>query len=211
MLGYELPINFNLPYLAHNMREFWQRWHISLSTWLRDYLYIPLGGSRGTHRRIYVNLMVTMLLGGLWHGANWTFIAWGGYHGILLCLHRYAEGRGWFGGENKGWWMKAAGSATTFFQVCLGWVWFRAESLSDAIQIYKAMFWPTPGESYLLGLSSVLIGVGLVYYLILPPLARVLEGTRVPPALQGFAYAVAIALLVVFTPFGLQRFIYFQF
>lgn len=210
-LGYELPINFNLPYLACGMREFWQRWHISLSTWLRDYLYIPLGGSRGTPRRIYINLMVTMLLGGLWHGANWTFIVWGGYHGTLLCLQRYGEYMGWLGSVQKGGWRKVAGQGITFFLVCLGWVWFRATSLGEAVLIYKAMFWPTTGEVYLIGLSSVLIGVGVIYHVVLPPLAKKLEETRFPPAVQGLAYAVIIALLVVFTPFDLQRFIYFQF
>lgn len=211
MLGYELPVNFNLPYLACNMQEFWHRWHISLSTWLRDYLYIPLGGSRRAPRRVYVNIMVTMLLGGLWHGANWTFIVWGGYHGFLLCLQRFAEGKGWIGDGQRDWWVSIASQVTTFFLVCLGWVLFRAESLTEAILIYKSMFWPTPGEVYLLGLSSVLITVGLLYHVLVPVLIKALGKTRFPPFLQGLGYAVVIALLVVFTPFDLQRFIYFQF
>ncbi len=88
MLGVELPLNFNFPYFSRNITEFWRNWHISLSTWLRDYLYIPLGGSRCSPPRVYFNLMATMVLGGLWHGASWNFVVWGAYQGILLCLHR---------------------------------------------------------------------------------------------------------------------------
>src|SRR3954452_18716283 len=88
LLGYQLPQNFNRPYLALSLRDFWRRWHMTLSRWLRDYLYIPLGGNRKGRAKTYRNLMITMLLGGLWHGANWTFIAWGAYHGLLLSLER---------------------------------------------------------------------------------------------------------------------------
>src|SRR5947209_5821339 len=88
LLGYELPVNFRFPYFAANIAEFWHRWHISLSSWLRDYLFIPLGGSRGTAWKTARNLMITMTLGGLWHGANWTFILWGVVHGLLLIGHR---------------------------------------------------------------------------------------------------------------------------
>ena len=93
MLGYELPVNFRHPYISLNISEFWRRWHISLSGWLRDYLYIPLGGNRRGPGRTYVNLLLTMLLGGLWHGASWTFVAWGALHGLGLALHkRFSDG-----------------------------------------------------------------------------------------------------------------------
>src|SRR5438876_774118 len=88
MLGYKLAVNFNMPYLARNVSEFWRRWHISLSSWLRDYLFIPLGGSRGTAWRTNGNLLATMTLGGLWHGASWTFVVWGILHGVFLIIHR---------------------------------------------------------------------------------------------------------------------------
>ena len=88
LLGYELPVNFRFPYFARNMSDFWHRWHISLSSWLRDYLYIPLGGNRGPRWFVYRNIMITMLLGGLWHGAAWTFVIWGGLHGVALVVHR---------------------------------------------------------------------------------------------------------------------------
>ena len=94
LFGFEIPINFDLPYISRNPREFWRRWHISLSSWLRDYLYIPLGGNRKTRGRTYFNVMTTMILGGLWHGANWTFVLWGVYHGILVALQRFLEEHG---------------------------------------------------------------------------------------------------------------------
>ena len=90
LLGFVFPENFNMPYLATSITNFWHRWHITLSTWLRDYLYIPLGGSRYGMLATLRNLMITMLLGGLWHGAQWTFVAWGGFHGALLCIERFS-------------------------------------------------------------------------------------------------------------------------
>ena len=91
LLGFQLPQNFNRPYLALSLQDFWRRWHMTLSRWLRDYLYIPLGGNRGGVRRTYRNLMLTMLLGGLWHGAAWTFVIWGGIHGSALSVERWAR------------------------------------------------------------------------------------------------------------------------
>src|SRR4029079_9199246 len=123
--GYELTPNFNFPYFAANIADFWRRWHISLSTWLRDYLYIPLGGNRGSKWFTWRNLMLTMLLGGLWHGASWNFVIWGGLHGIALAATRM--------------WQRARGDAKrgvgdvvsivlTFHYVCFAWIFFRAPS-----------------------------------------------------------------------------------
>ena len=128
LLGFQLMRNFAQPYLAGNITEFWRRWHISLSTWLRDYLYIPLGGNRRGKRRTYVNLMLTMLLGGLWHGANWTFVVWGGLHGLYLAVHKAVFG----GGSSRGGVRKLVGAIVTFHLVCLAWIFFRAESFGDA-------------------------------------------------------------------------------
>jgi len=129
LLGFELMRNFEEPYLAADITEFWRRWHISLSTWLRDYLYIPLGGNRRGRGRTYFNLMATMLLGGLWHGAAWNFVIWGGLHGVYLAVHRMLAG-----GERKprtG--LRAvAGGLVTFHLVCFAWIFFRADSTSDA-------------------------------------------------------------------------------
>jgi alginate O-acetyltransferase complex protein AlgI len=130
LLGFRIPENFEHPYLAENPRQFWARWHISLSTWLRDYLYIPLGGSRGSRARTCFNLLVTMLLGGLWHGANWTFVAWGALHGLLLAGHRFLFGReAEIAAPSGTLWRRAL----FFHFVCLTWLFFRADSLGTAL------------------------------------------------------------------------------
>jgi len=136
LLGFHFMVNFRQPYLATSLQDFWRRWHISLSTWLRDYLYIPLGGNRGGERQTYRNLMLTMLLGGLWHGANWTFVVWGGIHGAGLSAERFV--RRMLGREEElpaplwspGAWLSRI---VVFHLVCLTWVFFRAPSVSDAV------------------------------------------------------------------------------
>jgi alginate O-acetyltransferase complex protein AlgI len=143
MLGYDLPRNFRMPYLACGFSNFWGRWHITLSAWLRDYLYIPLGGNRCPPVRVSVNLMVTMLLGGLWHGANWTFVIWGGLHGIYLIAERILIR---ISDRHQGLKAFARGSAghifltlTTFFLTNLAWVFFRASSLEEALHLLRVM------------------------------------------------------------------------
>jgi alginate O-acetyltransferase complex protein AlgI len=138
MLGLRLPQNFNSPYRASDIADFWRRWHISLSTVLRDYLYIPLGGSRGASWKTYRNLMITMLLGGLWHGANWTFVFWGGYHGMLLCVNRIWSDQV----ERVPLPLRRIG---TFLLVLIGWVFFRSTSFGMAGSILSRMFTWTPG------------------------------------------------------------------
>ena len=138
MFGLRIPLNFNSPYKALNPSDFWQRWHISLSSCLRDYLYIPLGGNRDGTFNTYRNLMLTMLIGGLWHGANWTFVIWGAYHGLLLCVYRAAAGR-----------YDALPvllqRAIMVFAVAIGWVFFRSDTIGAALQILHIMFVPTAG------------------------------------------------------------------
>jgi alginate O-acetyltransferase complex protein AlgI len=129
--GFDLMVNFRRPYFATNPQDFWKRWHISLSTWLRDYLYIPLGGSRKGKVRTYINLFVTMLLGGLWHGANYNFILWGGYQGSLLVIHRYISSRGWGIPINKSRFFRTAWVFLFFQIICLGWVFFRVNGVRD--------------------------------------------------------------------------------
>lgn len=140
MLGYDLPVNFNLPYLAHNVTELWKRWHITLSTWLMKYVYISLGGNRKGKARTYLNLVLTMVIGGIWHGANWTYIIWGFLHGIALAVHKA--------------WMTLTKSnekkhslpanllsiAVTFLFTTFCWIFFRAPSLHSAMTIIKRMF-----------------------------------------------------------------------
>lgn len=135
--GYDFKPNFNLPYLSKNMTEFWKRWHISLSTWLQEYLYIPLGGNRKGKIRTYINLLITMVLGGLWHGANYTFIIWGILHGLALCVHKLWLKRR---KNNKPTSMGSVFSVLlTYFFVCICWVFFRAESLTIALDVLKRM------------------------------------------------------------------------
>ena len=133
MLGIELPINFNLPYLSRGLREFWQRWHISLSTWLRDYLYIPLGGSRVTEWVTYRNLMLTMLLGGLWHGASWNFVVWGGIHGVGLAIEHMTLGKGERRLSSR--WSHALVVFLTFQLVCFAWIFFRADTFATSATV----------------------------------------------------------------------------
>ncbi|MBX2814142.1 MAG: MBOAT family protein [Myxococcales bacterium] len=140
LFGFYIPENFNRPYKATNLPEFWQRWHISLSTWLRDYLYIPLGGNRGTKLFTIRNLMITMVLGGIWHGANWRMALWGGMHGIGLSLTRLYWWR--YGRPKPGespWWWAAIGWMLTFLSVMLARIFFRAESMPMAWKILSEM------------------------------------------------------------------------
>jgi len=140
LLGVRFPKNFDAPYKAVNVQDFWRRWHISLSTWLRDYLYIPLGGNRHGPVRTYVNLLATMLLGGLWHGANWTFVAWGGLHGVALAATRFFERR-----RNPdrpatpGAFSSVPGVFLTFHFVCATWIFFRADTFQGATRMFSSL------------------------------------------------------------------------
>lgn len=167
MFNIRLPLNFNSPYKAVNIVDFWRRWHITLSRFLRDYLYIPLGGNRlGTPRR-YTNLMITMLLGGLWHGAAWTFVVWGGLHGIYLVINHLWHGlRRRLGHDlsRSTWPGRVGGRALTFLVVVVAWVFFRAESFDAAERILAGMA----------GMNGVWLPAS--YYAMLGPLAPVLEG-----------------------------------
>ncbi len=138
MFGMHIPQNFNSPYKARNPSDFWRRWHISLSRCLRDYLYIPLGGNRGTELGTYRNMMITMLLGGLWHGAAWTFVLWGAYHGLLLSLYKRWPGF-W---DNRPLWTQRV---MMFLLAVFGWAFFRADSFSDALALISRMLWPHQG------------------------------------------------------------------
>ena len=132
LFNIRLPINFNTPYRALNIQDFWRRWHITLSNWLRDYVYIPLGGNRAGPSRTYVNLFMTFLLGGLWHGAGWTFVAWGAMHGIALCIQRVWRGAGLSLNRWAAW-------SLTFLFVNVAWVFFRAVTFGDAVRVLKGM------------------------------------------------------------------------
>jgi len=139
LMGFELCANFNFPYLAAGFSDFWKRWHISLSSWLRDYLYIPLGGNRKGLARTYANLAITMLLGGLWHGASWTFVAWGGLHAAYLIIEHALRSR-LRPSATPSAWLTLLMTLVTFIAVTLAWVFFRAATFSDALEILAAMF-----------------------------------------------------------------------
>jgi alginate O-acetyltransferase complex protein AlgI len=218
MLGFKLPVNFNLPYFAANITEFWRRWHISLSSWLRDYLYVPLGGNRGGKLTTYRNLMLTMLLGGLWHGANWTFVFWGVYHGLLLSLHRA------FGSARRDPSTARSGALNvprqvlcvlaTFLSVCVGWVFFRAQTFADAGAILSRLAWPTaglqlhPGSVLLVGASVLAVFLGHWSGTFLS--WRRLERRLPAPALGG-VLACLLLLALLLMPESSKGFIYFQF
>ena len=150
-LGMDLPLNFRFPYAATGFSDFWRRWHITLSTWLRDYLYIPLGGNRSGLVRTYINLMLTMLLGGLWHGAAWTFIVWGGLHGLYLSVERFMRSRKLLLRESI---LTALG---TFFFVNITWVFFRAEDFKSAGDMLKSMFFLAENGKAVLETSYLLV------------------------------------------------------
>lgn len=209
-LGFKLPANFRLPYLAASITDFWRRWHISLSTWLRDYLYVPLGGNRHGTWNTYRNLLLTMLLGGLWHGANWTFVAWGLYHGILLALHRMMPRGAW--SDSPCW--KPFAIAATFLLVCVGWVFFRAQSFADAWTILTRMLQPMAGSP--LPRELALVGLACLTVLALGHLVAAgirwqhLE-RRLPAPVMGLALACLFLLTQFLLPIDVKAFIYFQF
>jgi len=213
LFGFVFPENFAMPYLATSITDFWHRWHMTLSTWLRDYLYIPLGGSRGGRLATLRNLMLTMLLGGLWHGAQWTFVAWGAFHGALLCLERIA-GIGREAAAPRG--MPAiARIVVTFLLVSLAWVLFRSPTFGDAAAVYRALFFGGAGPWLLSGWQLTLAGILLCFAAARLLLDRV--GFKPAwPALGDTAKAGALAGLLVglllLTWQGVSpTFIYFKF
>jgi alginate O-acetyltransferase complex protein AlgI len=216
LLGYRLTQNFNLPYLATNIADFWRRWHMSLSNWFRDYLFIPLGGSRGSFPLVARNLLVTMTLCGLWHGASWTFVAWGVLHGLYLVGHRVFRGfmeqarwaERWDAAEGK-----VLGVALTFLAVLVGWILFRAPTFHQAGAYLTGMFrlqgglgCPIPISCFWQVLAVVVAGHWLGHqdrwqrlYL------------HAPAPMRGLGYACLLIVTLMLAPVTSQMFIYFQF
>jgi D-alanyl-lipoteichoic acid acyltransferase DltB (MBOAT superfamily) len=211
LLGYSFPRNFDRPYCSASLQEFWRRWHISLSRWLRDYLYIEaLGGSRGGKFNVYRNLMLTMLLGGLWHGAAWTFVIWGGLHGGALVIERI-----WARSPHTRHiliphWAKVA---LTFHVVTLGWIFFRAASFGDALAYLGGIVAPVTHTVSVTPLVVVLIGFGLMIHgLPWDAMTRSAQRIRVLPAPAVAGGFVALMLMVDAMRFeGIAPFIYFRF
>jgi alginate O-acetyltransferase complex protein AlgI len=217
MLGYKLAQNFNLPYLAANVAEFWHRWHISLSTWLRDYLFIPLGGSRGSKSRVYRNLMITMVLGGLWHGASWTFVFWGFLHGLLLILHRAFLGFCRPRPQLEAALHTLAGTtlrrAATFLCVAFCWIFFRATTFGAALEMLRRLVLPHAGLGPPLPALSLWYTLGLfvVCYAVAHNGLWKRLSARLPAPVLGLGYAAALSLALLLAPGTTKTFIYFQF
>jgi alginate O-acetyltransferase complex protein AlgI len=203
LFGIRLPQNFDSPYRAVSIADFWRRWHISLSSCLRDYLYIPLGGNRDGEWRTYRNLMITMLLGGLWHGANWTFVIWGAYHGLLLCLHRYFGG-GW---DRLPHLFQKGG---TFFLIVIGWVFFRADNLPMALQLLQTLFIWTSGPlfGWAGSLALMLLVAGLIAHTL--PNTFELEHEWRSWTVGALASLFLVCLFVIYGG-NASPFLYFQF
>ncbi len=214
-LGFELALNFNLPYFATNPRDFWARWHISLSTWLRDYLYIPLGGNRGGQGRLYRNLMMTMIIGGLWHGAAWTFVLWGLYQGILLVGHRLLEPTlnriNPVDAVDRACW-KFVRIVVTFHLVCFGWLIFRASSVTQVIAMTRAIIdRPSiPASAYLLPVTLVILPLLLVQ--VVQYLSKDLDIVlKTPWYVRSVFYTFLFYAFILAGQFEGGQFIYFQF
>ncbi|HJT33524.1 MAG TPA: MBOAT family protein [Pirellulales bacterium] len=217
MLGFKLARNFNMPYVAANVSEFWHRWHISLSSWLRDYLFIPLGGSRGTAWQTNRNLLITMTLGGLWHGASWTFVVWGVLHGLLLVGHRsfreFCRRRPRLDALLLSPPGTAGRVALTFFTVCMAWVFFRATTFAGAATVFRHMFAAHQGLSLPMHKESLLVLATVVFACHLAGLAGLWQklSVRLPAPLVGMSYALLLTVTLVLAPDAGKAFIYFQF
>jgi alginate O-acetyltransferase complex protein AlgI len=212
LLGFRFPQNFNSPYVATSLQDFWRRWHMTLSRWLRDYVYIPLGGGRKGRRRTHINVLLTMLLGGLWHGAAWTFVIWGALHGAWLAVERFWRERRADDAAHEPSPVAAwVGWLVTFHVVCLGWVFFRAESFGRAVDVLGRLLQPSP--SPLNAMVPVVVALMLAAQFVPTDLVGRARGTlaQVHPALLGLGLAAAIVVVDVLGPEGVAPFIYFQF
>jgi len=215
LLGYRLGINFNQPYQSASITEFWRRWHISLSSWLRDYLYVPLGGNRKGKLRQYVNLFITMLLGGLWHGASWNFVFWGFLHGVALALDKLFRT---LVNVPKTFLMRELGVLLTFHFVCFCWIFFRAQDFATATEMLSRIFQNFEGaiamqwiRGYALVFALIVFGY-LTHFIPAKwntPSENILS--RAPIIAQSLALVFVIWMVIQVKSAEIQPFIYFQF
>lgn len=206
LFGVRLPLNFDGPYRASSIQDFWRRWHITLSMWLRDYLYIPLGGNRAGPARTYINLFVTFLLGGLWHGAAWSFVAWGALHGAACCIQKAWQAAGFRLPH-------LVGVLLTFMFVNFAWVFFRAPDIRAATTLVQAMFTPSTNvNERILVIWPLLFAGALLVWLCPTSTALAATNTRHKTALAGAAAGFALLLAYVATNTSLPSpFIYYNF
>jgi D-alanyl-lipoteichoic acid acyltransferase DltB (MBOAT superfamily) len=213
LLGFEFPRNFDRPYSARTLQEFWRRWHMTLSRWLRDYVYVPLGGNRHGPRRTTINIMLTMLLGGLWHGAGWTFIFWGGLHGAGLVAGRWRRARRPDTRPQTAAviWGQRAG---TFAFVCIGWVFFRADSLGTAFGMLERLVtgWTTP-TSLVSPLVVATIALSLGMQFAGPGVGGWIRSriAMLQPVPMGLVFSGVLFVITTLGPQGVAPFIYFRF
>lgn len=224
LLGYRFLPNFDQPYRAASLQDFWRRWHISLSTWLRDYLYIPLGGNRNGEAARYRNLFLTMFLGGLWHGAAWNFIFWGSFHGAMLGLERWAgrkfdelvpshaDAPGLFARLGNGA-QHVVGVVWTFHLVCFAWIFFRADSFSTAADYLAGMGNWGAANNYVTPFVVGIIAIGMLFQFTPRHLGRelALSLRLLPSPVMGLLLGFGILLIWAVAPEGVAPFIYFQF
>ncbi len=217
MMGFNLGVNFRFPYQANNITDFWRRWHISLSTWLKDYLYIPLGGNRKGKIRTYINLFITMLLGGLWHGASWKFVIWGGFHGIGLAVHKALKP--FLNTHVKdNIWTKFFSWLLTFHFVVFLWIFFRAQDFNLAIKMIHQIIFDTNFQYFLAFIDAraifcVMVFIGFLTHAVPEKLNQKLSLSFVksPYIIKLVIFIIAIQLVVQFRLEEVQPFIYFQF
>jgi alginate O-acetyltransferase complex protein AlgI len=207
MFGFTLPKNFNMPYLATSVTDFWRRWHITLSRWIRDYIYIPIGGNRKGRARQYVNIIITMLLGGLWHGASWTFVVWGGLHGVMLAFEKAAGN--YLNWQNK--WLLALRWCITMVFILVTWVFFRAQTFADAFYMVRRMFFDFSAGIQWIYPYLVIYGIIVIiaHYVGRNKADYVFVDLRTVAGLT--ALCLAILFVLVMAPQATQPFIYFQF
>jgi alginate O-acetyltransferase complex protein AlgI len=214
LLGFQFPQNFDSPYAAVSVQDFWRRWHMTLSRWLRDYVYIPLGGNRGSSLATYRNLMLTMLIGGLWHGAAWTFVVWCGLHGSALAWERWRRERGGAAGTPSTGWKLWRARVVTFHFVCLAWIFFRSDSFGAAWDMIEGLFtnWGAPSPLVTTGvLLAIAVGIGSQYLPARIPRLVMARFSRLPVLGQATVLALALMVTSVLGPEGVAPFIYFQF
>ncbi len=217
LLGFALPQNFDNPYRAPSLQDFWRRWHMTLSRWLRDYVYIPLGGNRHGRGATYRNLGLTMLIGGLWHGAAWTFVFWGGLHGAGLAGERFrADRRRRLGlappPDTPG--RRALSRLATFHFVCLAWVFFRADSFGNAGAVLARLLtgWGRPSPGITTGvIAAIAVGIGLQYIPWRAWALALARFSRAPLVAQGAVLALLLMAVNAMGPRGVAPFIYFKF
>ena len=213
-MGFDLIFNFKMPYLAKSPQDFWRRWHISLSSWLRDYVYISFGGNRAGMLRMYRNLMLTMILGGIWHGANWTFLAWGTFHGVILSAYRFL-------GNNETQPVKKYSPLSSLWRVlimfhltCIGWLFFRAETIHKAFAMLVRL--TSDFRMTKIGLSilfTVLLYAGplMIYEVWVEKKKNLLVLNQAHWSVQTLVYSYILFMIILFPPPVAHEFIYFQF